>query len=105
MYAVSIHWRFAVEMWSDRWADGNAMIASSSGTSCGSATGDWSGTNFDAANLTNAGWGAGKTVTMDGASFTVPSGYVDYVDLTGAKTATSGGLSITISVLPITLEQ
>jgi hypothetical protein len=54
-------------------ADGNAMVASTSGTSCGSATGDGSGTNFDAANLTNAGWGAGKTVTADGASFTVPS--------------------------------
>jgi len=41
----------------------------------------------------------------NGASFTVPSGYVDYVDLTGAQTAISSGSSITISVLPIMLEQ
>jgi len=52
---------------------GNTMISSSSGTSCGSGTGDGSGNNFDAANLTNAGWGSGSTVTLDGASFTLPS--------------------------------
>jgi len=45
------------------------------------------------------------TTDENGASFTAPSGYVDYVDLTGAQTATSGGSSITISVLPIMLEQ
>jgi hypothetical protein len=50
----------------------NTMVAATAGTSCGAATGDGSGTNFDAANLTNAGWAAGKTVTVDGASFTVP---------------------------------
>jgi hypothetical protein len=58
---------------------------------------------FTEANGTLALWV--WTTDENGASFTVPSGYVDYVDLTGAKTATSGGLSITISVLPITLEQ
>jgi hypothetical protein len=52
---------------------GNTMISSSSGTSCGAATGDGSGTNFAAANLTNAGWGPDKAVTVDGASFTLPS--------------------------------
>jgi hypothetical protein len=51
---------------------GNTMISSSSGTSCGAATGDGSGTNLDAANLTNAGWGAGQTLTVDGAGFTLP---------------------------------
>ncbi len=52
---------------------GNTLISSSSGTSCGAATGDGSGTNLDAANLKNAGWGAGQTLTVDGASFTLPS--------------------------------
>lgn len=54
-------------------ADPNEMIASTAGTSCGAATGDGTGTDFDAANLKDAGWTAGTTVTVDGASFTVPS--------------------------------
>jgi pyrimidine deaminase RibD-like protein len=53
--------------------DPNEMIAHTAGTTCGATTGDGSGTDFDAANLTNAGWAAGGHVTVDGASFTVPS--------------------------------
>jgi hypothetical protein len=51
---------------------GNTMISSSSGTSCGPATGNGSGTDLDAADLTDAGWRPGKTVTVDGAGFTLP---------------------------------
>jgi hypothetical protein len=40
-----------------------------------------------------------------GARFTVPSGYVDYLDLTGAKTTVSDGQSINIGPIPIMLEQ
>jgi hypothetical protein len=54
-------------------ADGTTMISASSGTSCGAASGDGTGTGFDAADLTGAGWDAGKTVTVDGASFAVPA--------------------------------
>lgn len=53
-------------------ADGSTMISSSSRTSCGAGSGDGTGTDFDAFDLGDAGWGAGKTVTIDGASFTVP---------------------------------
>ena len=42
---------------------------------------------------------------LNGTSFTVPSGYVDYLDLTGAKTTVNEGQSITIGVEPILLEQ
>jgi hypothetical protein len=51
----------------------NTMISSSSAVSCGTATGDGNGGDVDAADLQNAGWGPGKTVTVDGASFTVPA--------------------------------
>jgi hypothetical protein len=40
-----------------------------------------------------------------GTSFTAPSGYVDYLDLTGAKTTVNDGQSITIGPMPIMLEQ
>jgi hypothetical protein len=53
--------------------DGNSIISSSSATSCGATSGDGTGSNFDAANLTNAGWAAGKTITVDGATFAVPA--------------------------------
>ena len=45
------------------------------------------------------------TPSETGSSFTVPSGYVDYRDLTGTKTTVSGGRSITIGPMPIMLEQ
>jgi pyrimidine deaminase RibD-like protein len=50
----------------------NAMISNSSGVSCGAGTGDGSGTNLDAADLTAAGWKSGQGVTIDGASFSLP---------------------------------
>lgn len=40
-----------------------------------------------------------------GTSFTVPAGYVDYLDLSGNKTTVTSGQSITIGVMPIMLEQ
>lgn len=39
------------------------------------------------------------------ANYSVPSGYVDYLDLTGNKTSVTSGQSITIGVMPIMLEQ
>jgi hypothetical protein len=53
--------------------DGNAMISASPTASCGPATGDGSGTDLDATDLTAAGWKSGQAVTVDGASFTLPS--------------------------------
>jgi hypothetical protein len=54
-------------------AGGNTIISSTALTSCGASSGNGSGSNFDAANLKNAGWDAGQTVTVDGATFTLPS--------------------------------
>jgi hypothetical protein len=51
----------------------STMISNTSAASCGAATGDGTGTDFDATDLANAGWGAGKTVTVDGATFTLPA--------------------------------
>jgi len=45
------------------------------------------------------------TPSEAGAKFTVPSDYVDYLDLTATKTTVSAGQSISISTLPIMLEQ
>ena len=50
----------------------NTMISSTSGASCGAATGDGQGDNFDATDLTQAGWISQQTVTVDGATFTLP---------------------------------
>jgi hypothetical protein len=50
----------------------NTMISSTSGASCGRTTGDGQGDNFDATDLTQAGWEPGGTVTVDGATFTLP---------------------------------
>lgn len=50
----------------------NMMISTASGTP-GNANGDGSGNSFDEAQLTAAGWSTGKTVTIDGATFTLPS--------------------------------
>ncbi len=54
-------------------ADGNSLISSSAAKSCGAATGNGTGSGLDAADLTAAGWTAGQAVTVDGASFTLPS--------------------------------
>jgi hypothetical protein len=54
-------------------AGGNTIISSTALTSCGASSGNGSGGNFDAANLKNAGWDAGQAVTVDGATFTLPS--------------------------------
>jgi hypothetical protein len=51
----------------------NTMISSTSGASCGTATGDGLGSDFDATDLASAGWKPGGTVTVDGASFTLPA--------------------------------
>ncbi len=40
-----------------------------------------------------------------GTSFTVPNGYVDYLDLTGKSNPVTAGSTITIGVLPVMLEQ
>lgn len=50
----------------------NTMISTASG-SPGNANGDGSGNSLDEAQLSAAGWSAGKTVTIDGATFTLPS--------------------------------
>jgi hypothetical protein len=51
------------------------MISKASGSalSCGNGTGDGGGTDLDASGLTNAGWKSGQLVTVDGATFTLPS--------------------------------
>jgi hypothetical protein len=54
-------------------ADGNSLISATSGKSCGATTGDGTGTNIDANDLSYAGWQSGKTVTVDGASFALPA--------------------------------
>ena len=53
----------------------NDMISRTSGSplSCSTTAGDGSGAQFDATLLSNAGWGSGSPLTVDGASFTVPS--------------------------------
>lgn len=53
-------------------AGGNSMISNTSGASCGAGSGDGNGSEFSAASLTGAGWTAGRQVTVDGATFTVP---------------------------------
>lgn len=46
------------------------------------------------------------TTSEAGASYTVPTGYVDYLDLTGgAKTTIDAGQAIPITTIPIILEQ
>lgn len=59
--------------------------------------------SFTEASGTQALWV--WTPSEAGTSFSVPSGYVDYLDLTGKKTSVSSGQSITIGVMPIMLEQ
>lgn len=59
--------------------------------------------DFTEGNGTTAQWV--WTPTEAGTTFTVPSGYTDYRDLTGATTAVSSGQTITITTEPIMLEQ
>jgi hypothetical protein len=50
----------------------NTIISTQAGQS-GNANGDGGHRSFDEALLTSAGWAPGKAVTVDGASFTLPS--------------------------------
>jgi hypothetical protein len=50
----------------------NTMISTKAGSS-GTANGDGGGKSVDEVQLTTAGWAAGKTVTVDGTSFALPS--------------------------------
>jgi hypothetical protein len=69
--------------------------------------------SFTEANNTKALWvwvacpndGNYTSCAANGAPYTVPSGYVDYLDLTGNKTNVSSGQGITVTVQPILLEQ
>jgi hypothetical protein len=58
---------------------------------------------FVEANGTDALWV--WTPNEAGTSYTVPSGYIDYLDLTGTKTTVTAGQSITIGPEPFLLEQ
>jgi hypothetical protein len=49
----------------------NTMISTKSGSS-GTANGDGGGKSVDESQLAAAGWEAGETVTVDGATFTLP---------------------------------
>lgn len=70
---------------------------------CASANGATWTCSFTEANGTAALWV--WTPNESGATFSVPAGYVDYVDLTGGKTAVNGGQSIAIKTMPVMLEQ
>jgi len=59
--------------------------------------------NFVESSGTNAIWV--WTPSESGTTYTVPSGYVDYRDLSGDKTSVTAGHSITIGPKPIMLEQ
>jgi len=59
--------------------------------------------NFTESNGTTALWV--WTTSEAGTSFTVPSGYVDYRDLSGGTTNVTGGQNITIGTQPFLLEQ
>lgn len=73
------------------------------GGPCSSADGVTWTCSFAEASGTQALWV--WTPNESGASFTVPSGYVDYLDLTGKSNAVTAGSSIPISTMPIMLEQ
>jgi len=52
----------------------NTLISATAGTACPAAhDGDGGGDNFYAPQLTSAGWDSGGDVTVDGATFTLPS--------------------------------
>lgn len=51
----------------------NTLVSQANETGCGSGGGDGSGDYLDALQLSNAGWTGGQQVTVDGASFTLPS--------------------------------
>ena len=79
------------------------LLGGKFGGPCAPTTGKIWTCNFTESNGTAALWV--WTPHEGGTSFTVPSGYVDYLDLTGAKTTTKSGDSIDIGVEPIMLEQ
>jgi hypothetical protein len=82
---------------------GNTLISNSNGTACSSATGgDGSGDYLDASQLSSAGWTSGGEVTVDGASFTLPSyGSCSAADnvLAANQTIGTGGSGISASAL------
>jgi hypothetical protein len=59
--------------------------------------------SFTEANGTSALWV--WTPSESGTNYIVPSGYVDYRDLTGGKTTVNAGAPITIGVEPLMLEK
>ena len=59
--------------------------------------------NFTEAGGTTALWV--WTTNESGTTFTVPSGYIDYLDLTGGKTTVTSGQSLPIGTTPVMLEQ
>jgi len=59
--------------------------------------------NFTEADGTTALWV--WVPNESGAPFTVPGGYVDYLDLTGGKTSVTAGSTIGVTVAPILLEK
>lgn len=73
-----------------------------SGPCTSDADGIWS-CNFTESNGNTALWV--WIPNEAGSTFTVPSGYVDYLDMTGAKTAVNNGESISIGIQPVMLEQ
>jgi hypothetical protein len=71
--------------------------------SSGSST--WTCPILRADRTTLASWVWTTNAAGDTYNPSAGSGYVDYLDLTGAKTTVSAGQSISISVMPIMLEQ
>ena len=71
-------------------------------TSTGGTITTWT-CNFVESSGTTALWV--WTPNEGGTTYTVPSGYADYLDLTGAKTAAYRGQSVNIGPIPILLEQ
>jgi hypothetical protein len=72
-------------------------------TSNGSSTPTWTCNFTKSDGVTAAMWV--WTPNESGTSFSVPKGFVDYMDLSGAKNTVNSGQSITIGPMPIMLEQ
>jgi hypothetical protein len=54
-------------------AAGKSVMISTQAGLPGNANADGNGNSFDSAQMTAAGWDSGQTVTVDGATFTLPS--------------------------------
>ena len=81
---------------------GNLQGGSFSAPCSSNTAGAWT-CNFTKSDGTNALWV--WYPNESGASYTVPAGYADYIDLTGNKTTVTAGSPIGINVAPIMLEQ